>query len=79
MVAGIYALRNGGADLRHASSRILFPLAYALILEFSKTTKEEAEAMEATKKTISDMQFEYDTGLPAIARMMGPADAAGVG
>ena len=46
-----------------------------LLLAFTeKRTKEEIEAREKIDKKLNDIQFEFETGLPAIARTMPSAD-----
>jgi predicted nucleic acid-binding protein len=74
MVAGDFARRNAGADLRRLDARLLFPIAYSAILEFEIVTEEVMKAREAIARKFNDAQFEYDTGLPAISRSMPSAD-----
>lgn len=38
------------------------------------TTEEEHKARKAFKSKISDVVYEHETGLPAIAQWMAPAD-----
>jgi hypothetical protein len=78
MVAGHYARDNGGADLRRVQSDLLFPIAYVAMRDDSLRTKEETEQLEKLNKRLRDLQFQHDTGLPAIAMMIGPADGSAV-
>lgn len=76
-MAGEYAL-NTGADLRHVGSNLLFPIAYAAMRASSLRTEEEHKALTRLEQRIVDLQFEHDTGLPAWARRMAPADQMAV-
>ena len=74
MVSGDFARKNAGADLRRIDARLLFPIAYAAMLEFEIVEEGVVKARESIQRKINDAQFEHDTGLPAIARSMPSAD-----
>lgn len=65
-----------GTSLRSLGTLDLFDASYALMVEQSKTTKEEHEAVESLDKKINDASFEAETGMPAISKWMQPANAA---
>lgn len=71
-VSGLYALQTG-RDLRDLNPRLLYDIGFSLLREQSKLYKEQAEAMESVEDIFEDIEFEADTGLPAIARKYGGA------
>jgi len=65
-----------GTSLRSLGTLDLFDATYALMVEMSKITKEEFEAVESLDKKINDATYEAETGMPAITKWMQPANAA---
>jgi hypothetical protein len=76
LASGRYALATG-RDLRQLDAHLLLDISYALQYEMVTTLdKEHAEVVEKLDAQYLGMVFEYETGLPAIARMVPPADGA---
>jgi len=75
-VSGLYTLQTG-RDLRDLHPRLLYDVGFSLLREQAKLYKEQAEAMESVEDIFEDIEFEAETGLPAIARKYGAAPGAG--
>lgn len=56
---------------------LLYDTAYALMVKFVCMTKEEHEAMEKVEGRIIQYMKQQETGLPAIASLIPPADSKG--
>lgn len=73
MASGRYFAATG-RDLRDENARLLYDYAYFLLTEMSLRTQEEADALGKLDNTLSGLDFEDETGMPAIARQFRPAD-----
>jgi len=79
LASGRYALATG-KDLRDLDARLLLEISYAMQYEMVMTLdKDHAEAIEKLDAQYDGLVFEYETGMPAIARMVAPADADDTG
>ena len=76
-VSGEYALATG-RDLRDVPAPLLYDVAVAALYRTATLFKEQGESQDHIDKSISDLIWEEETGLPAIARSFGPADGSGV-
>jgi hypothetical protein len=70
---GEYVLRTG-RSLRTLPSVDLLDASYRLMHIHSLVTEEEMKAREKIDSAIANIDFESDTGMPAITQWMRPAD-----
>jgi len=52
----------------------LFSVAYHLLFESSQQTEEQAEARQKVRARLRDVEYEAETGMPAITQWMPPAN-----
>lgn len=70
----MYLMRTGQA-LHTLDSRNLFCVAYTLLLEYEALRNEDQEKQrQKLRKFLRGIEYEHDTGMPAIAQWMRPAD-----
>ena len=75
MVSGRFTLSTG-RNLRDLEPPLLYDVAYFVLSEQAKLYKDQMEAAEKLDDTLKDLLWEEETGLPAIAQFMPPADAS---
>ena len=70
----MYLMRTG-QGLATLNSRDLFCVAYTLLFEYeSLRTEEEEKARQKVRKFLRGIEYEHDTGMPAISQWMRPAN-----
>ena len=73
--SGLFLI-NTGRDLRELEPRLLYEVGYYLISQLGTLYKEQHEAMEKIDDSLRDLIWQEETGLPAIAQFMPPADGS---
>jgi hypothetical protein len=69
-VSGEYT-RQTGLDLRDLPAHLLYDVGFSALRAQSTLYEEQMKAIEAVEEKFVDMEFEAETGLPAIARKYG--------
>lgn len=70
----MYAMRTG-SPLTSLDSRTLFTVAYCLLIEFEvQRTEDEEKQRQKLKRFLRGLEYEYETGMPAITQWMRPAN-----
>jgi hypothetical protein len=67
-------LMQTGRNLRSLTARELYDVGYYL-MRSDLPTEDEAKAREKIDQAIRDKMYESETGMPAVAQWMQPADA----
>lgn len=62
--------------MRDEPAHLLYDFGYFLLTEMSLRTEEEAKAIARLEDTLGGMDYEDQTGFPAIARTFAPADGS---
>ena len=71
---GLYILHRG-ESLKTLGSRELYSVAYYLLMEHARITKEEDESQERTREILEDKDTERETGMPSLPSWVPRADA----
>mgnify|MGYP001405676331 CR=1 FL=1 len=69
-------MMSTGTSLRKVPSHDLYDIALCLMRDYAIMYEDQHKAIEGLKRQINDKIFEWQTGLPAIARQFAPADGS---